>query len=108
MYCFGQTERDYEEYIAKQINGKTEVSVYSGRVDIVTEEYAIEVEKASEWKESIGQALWYGMQTNKKPGIILLILEPEDRKYGVMLISCLQHAGLKSKIKVWFFPENFE
>ena len=43
----------------------------NGRVDIVTDEYAIEVEWANNWKHSIGQALWYSIQTNKKPASYL-------------------------------------
>jgi hypothetical protein len=59
------------------------------------------------WKQAIGQSLWYGIQLNKKPGIVLVMRTLEDRKYGVMLQSTLDHTGLQDKIRVWFYPEDF-
>ena len=53
--------------------GNIEVILEDGsRVDLLTDTHAIEVEKASNWKESIGQSLHYAHLTNKKAGIILL------------------------------------
>ena len=51
-------ERWYQERAAEKLGGKMEVRVSDGRVDIVTETHAIEVEKAAKWKHAIGQALW--------------------------------------------------
>ena len=102
-----QTEAQYIAALADHLNGRTEVAVTSGRADIVTAEYAIEVERAGKWKNSIGQALWYGLQTNKKAGIILLIEEPSQRKYAIQLGSAIAYAGLEDKVKVWFWPDDF-
>lgn len=101
-----------EAYYIKQVNdiqlgGQTEVQVPNGRVDIVTDSHAIEVEWASNWKHSIGQALWYGLQTNKKPGIVLIMKDINERKYGIMLQSAIDYAGISDKIDVWFYPEDF-
>lgn len=104
---FGQNEAYYIEVINKTLKGQTEVKVENGRVDIVTDDNAIEVEWASNWKHSVGQALWYGLQTTKRPGIILLMNNLEDRKYGIMLGSALEFAGIKDKIDVWLYPEDF-
>jgi hypothetical protein len=76
-------------------------------VDITTQEYAIEVEWASKWKQSIGQSIWYAMQTNKKAGIVLIIKNLEDRKHGIRLQSAIDYAGLNNNIKVWYYPEDF-
>ena len=48
---------------------KTEVVLRGGRCDIVTEKYAIEVERASKWHEAIGQAVHYALFLKKKPCI---------------------------------------
>lgn len=104
---YSQNEAHYIDILAAQMNGTQEQKVENGRVDIVTITHAIEVEWASKWKHSIGQALWYGLQTNKKPGIILIMKTVEDRKYGIMLQSALDYAGLTENIKVWFYPEDF-
>jgi hypothetical protein len=103
-----QNESHYINLLVNQLNGVKEQRVQNGRVDIVTATHAIEVEWASNWKHSIGQALWYGLQTNKEPGIILLMKSIDDRKYGIMLQSALDYAGISEKIKVWFYPEDFD
>lgn len=83
------------------------MAVENGRVDIVTSTHAIEVERASNWKHSIGQCLWYAFQTNKEPGIILMMQTLDDRKHGIQLQSALDYAGLVFKVKVWYYPEDF-
>jgi hypothetical protein len=103
-----QTEAQYITWLNDTgFNGQTEQKIQGGRADIVTDIYAIEVEWAHKWKESIGQAMWYGMQTNKKPGIVLLMRSIDDRKYGIMLESALRHAGIYNQFQVWFYPEDF-
>jgi len=102
-----QTEAQYIEALAQHLGGRQEVSVPGGRVDITTTDYAIEVERAGKWKNSIGQALWYGLQTNKKPGIILIIEQASQRKYAMQLSSALTYAGLQDAVKVWYWPEDF-
>lgn len=102
-----QPESYYTKLLAQRLDGVTEHKVQSGRVDIFTDQYAIEVKRASDWKHSIGQALWYAQQTNRQPGIILIMKSMDDRKYGIMLETTLQYAEL-DKVKVWFYPEDFE
>lgn len=97
-------EADFVKIIVDKIGGKTEVPVQSGRVDILTDEYAIEVEHANKWKQSIGQAMWYGFQTEKKPGIILIIKNKSQLKYAIQLESALRNYGLIDKITVWRYP----
>ena len=50
---------------------KTEVKLRGGRCDIVTEKYAIEVDRANKWHEAIGQAAHYALYLKKKPCIAL-------------------------------------
>ncbi len=102
-----QTESQYIDVLAAHLQGKQETAVAGGRIDILTEQYAIEVERAPKWKNSIGQALWYGLQTNKQPGIILLVASPQQRKYAIQLGSALNYAGLNERIKVWLWPDDF-
>ena len=102
-----QHESTYISALAKHLDAKREVPVTSGRVDLVTATHAIEVERAEKWKNSIGQALWYGLQTNRRPGIILIITEPANRKYAIQLGSALDYAGLSDKIQVWLYPDDF-
>ena len=66
-------ETTWSKYLATKLGGIAEYRTEDGsRVDIVTDEYAIEVEWATKWKEAIGQALFYGVMTGRKPAIILM------------------------------------
>ncbi len=108
FFTHAQTEAWYVTEIARHLDGQTEVKVENGRVDIVTRTHAIEVERASNWKHAIGQSLWYALQTNLSPGIVLLVLDAEDWKMGLRLNSTLQYAGLGDKVTVWYYPQDFE
>lgn len=103
-----QRESAYIDLLAVEMNGQTEVAVPNGRVDILTNTYAIEVERARKWKNSIGQALWYAQQTNKAPGIILILESKSDFKYLQMLKSTLNYAGLGERVEVWIYPDDFQ
>ena len=51
--------------------GAAEVPVEKGRVDIVNDKYAIEVDRINKWHEAIGQAIHYAEETGKIPAIAL-------------------------------------
>jgi len=71
MLIFGSTpayskhlyhEQDYQNYFCTEVvEGETEkyLEDNSGRIDCLTDQYAIEVDFASKWAEAIGQALYY-------------------------------------------------
>ncbi len=106
--CAGPShpERWYQVRVAASLGGKMEVPVANGRVDVLTESHAIEVEFASKWKQSIGQALWYSLQTGKTAGVVLIIEKPErDALHAIRLESVI--ADQKLPIRVWRWPEDF-
>lgn len=68
-------ERSETERIAPQFNATTEASGWDQtRCDLLNAEYAIEVEwgHGGKWKEAVGQAVYYSIIHNRKPGIVLL------------------------------------
>jgi hypothetical protein len=101
-------ENEHADFIQTLIGGVREYSVESGRIDLLTDEYAFEIEWANKWKDAIGQAIWYGLQTNKKPGIILLLKSKENYKYYIQLNSALTYANLNERIVVFLYPNDFE
>ncbi|RYD24373.1 MAG: hypothetical protein EOP88_00580 [Verrucomicrobiaceae bacterium] len=99
-------ERWYQERVAASLEGKMEVPVANGRVDVLTASHAIEVEFASKWKQSIGQALWYSLQTGKTAGVVLIIEKQErDAPHAIRLESVI--AAQKLPITVWRWPTDF-
>jgi len=68
---------------------------YGTFVDCLTEDYAIEAEFDSNWKEAIGQSLHYAESTNKNAGILLI----KDKKSKIDYVS-----QLRSVIKEFELP----
>lgn len=88
-------ELEYCREIAAEMTGATlEYHTPDGsRVDILTAEVAFEVDYAPKYAEGIGQSLFYGLATNRRPGLILLIkdFESERRFYLRALAVCSKY-----------------
>lgn len=97
-------ESEYQSLWCKENNGVTEyVLDDKARVDCLTDEYAIEFDFANKWAESIGQSLYYGLKTNKKAGIVLII---EDRNKVDRYIKRLDTVTNQYNIKYWLMYED--
>jgi len=66
-------ERNWSAALASLLFGQTEVPVEGGRVDVLTEHYAIEVDRLEKWHEAIGQAAHYGLKTKRIPAAALMV-----------------------------------
>jgi hypothetical protein len=85
--------------LASKYKAKTEVVLWDRtRVDLLNDEYAIEVEWAPKWAESIGQSLFYAIMTDRKPAVIVLV---KDKKAEARYIYRLQIVAAKHGIKVY-------
>ena len=69
-------ETNWSAALAILLHGQTEAPVESGRVDVLTSTYAIEVDRLDKWHEGIGQAAHYGLLTKKMPAVALIV--PSD------------------------------
>jgi len=69
------------------------------RVDCLTNTYAIEVDFAGKWAEAIGQALFYSAETGKKPGILIIMETPQERRFLKRLRHVIKTYNLP--IRVW-------
>jgi hypothetical protein len=104
-----RTEKDYQiAFNDAYFHGraKMEVSVKYGRIDLLTDEYVVEVDRLEKFHEAIGQALHYAKETGKKPAIAIFMEEQGDEdkeklKYVIRLCGYY-------KIKVWFINEELE
>ena len=91
-------EKEYQKLWCAQHNGKIEyVLDDKTRVDCLTEDYAIEFDFAYKWAEAVGQALYYALMTNKKPGIVLIIEKERDKRN----LKRLEILTEKYNIKLW-------
>jgi hypothetical protein len=86
-------------------HGQAEVRLLDGtRCDCLTDTHAIEFDFAPKWYEAVGQALYYGFQTGKKPGIVLILEGREDYRYWLRLNSTLEH--YRVPIRTWKLEMN--
>ena len=100
-------EKDYQKVWCDAHCGTMEVVLQDkARVDCVTNTHAIEFDFAPKWAESIGQALYYGEVLKKKPGIVLIVENPEkSEKY----INRVKTVAVKSGITLWLmYPEDMK
>ncbi len=77
-----------------------------GRADLLTSDYAIEVDRLENFHEAIGQALHYAKETGKKPAVAFFIIDPkpgDEAKLKYVTWLCNYY-----KIKVWFINEELE
>jgi hypothetical protein len=103
------SEKDFQEAFNRVYfhgKAKMQVPVRYGRIDLLTDEYAIEVDRLEKFHEAIGQALHYAKETGKKPAIAIFIVDhqPGDKeKLKYVMWLCNYY-----KIKVWFINEELE
>lgn len=95
------SEKDYQIKLCNQLNGIMEYRLKDGsRVDCLTDEYAIEVEFSKKWKEAIGQALYYSIETQRQPAIAVIINEKDDN-----YLKRLETVTSEYEIKVFYIKK---
>lgn len=93
-------EKWYQNNWCREHKGETEIVLPDQtRCDCLTDSHAIEFDFGPKWAEAIGQALYYGLQTGKKPGVVLILEDEKDYKYWVRLNSTIERFGLP--IQTW-------
>lgn len=91
-------EKFYQERWCNEHNGIMEYRLPDKtRVDCLTDEYAVEVDFAPKWAESVGQSLYYAERTGKKPGVVLIMEHPGDERFSTRLDVLAD----RYHIKVW-------
>ena len=70
------------------------------RSDCVTDTHAVALELAQDWAKALSHALYYSMQTGKKPGVVLIIEdEKQDLRYWLRLNTTILH--FKLSVETW-------
>lgn len=98
-------EAEYQKSWCEGNNGVMEYkNPDNTRTDCVTDKYAIEFDFAPKWAEMIGQSLYYGIMTGKKPGAVIIV---ENPKRDVSYLKRAQVLAKKYKVKLWTIgPED--
>ena len=98
-------EKVYQEHFCNHFGGIMEYRLKDRtRVDCLLDEYAIEVDFAQKWAESIGQSLYYASQTSRKAAVLLIIEDTQkDKKY----LDRLKNVSEQHKINIWTIDKTF-
>jgi hypothetical protein len=97
-----QKENYYAELWCNSQGGKSEVRTSQNtRVDCLLPDYAVEVDFDNKWAEGLGQALHYGVEMNRRPGVLLIMKDHDGKnrdKYKQRLQSTIDGADLGVKV----------
>lgn len=90
------TESDWQVAFNKKVtHGKLEEKIATGRVDILTNTHAVEVDYVRNYRDAVNQALRYAQETRKKPGIALIVDGERDTVQAVKAVRKLaEEAGV--------------
>lgn len=91
-------EKKIQHILVEKLNGKMEIETKLGFIDVMTEEFIIEIKQVQNWKHALGQILCYSLEYPNKKRIICLfdtntetleflkIIEESLKKYDIELM----------------------
>ncbi|MEA1892184.1 MAG: hypothetical protein U9N33_05665 [Campylobacterota bacterium] len=95
-------EKHYQTLLCNELGGEMEYVLEDRtRVDCLTDEYAIEVDFAKKWAESIGQSLYYAHMTGNKPAVGLILDIDKDTRF----LQRLNLIASKYEIKIFIIDK---
>lgn len=65
-------ESSWRDALATHLEGEQEIAIEAGRIDVLTDQWAIEVDWINKWHEGLGQSLHYADATSRQ-GVLALI-----------------------------------
>lgn len=93
-------EKYWIKGLRQKINGRSEVAIENGRVDIVTDNYAIEVDFFHKWQEGLGQALHYGDVLGKIPTLALIDDDSKSKSDHLSQLKYIETLCTKRGVKL--------
>jgi len=86
----------YQRILCTYFKGVINVPIANGlECDIITRDYAMEVDFCHKWAESIGQSLVYASELNLKPGICLIYNPISDKHFVKLSYPVIKKLGIK-------------
>jgi len=82
-------ESSWRDSLSQRLGGTAEAQVEFGRIDVLTDSYAIEIDFFAKWQEGIGQALHYGDASDRTPCLALILTDPAPDAAKVRYIDQL-------------------
>lgn len=90
-----------------KLGGLAEIRLVDNtRCDCLTKNYAYEVDYASKWAESIGQAVHYARLTKSQAGIAIIVKDVKDFRYAQRLVNTIIEIGYKLELRFILVDEQ--
>ena len=70
-------EASWRDSLAASLEGDGEVRIEGGRIDVLTDDWAVEVDRLHRWHEGLGQALHYSDASGRE-GVLALMLDVQN------------------------------
>jgi hypothetical protein len=110
----GGRESLWRDALSRQWHGQIEKRIEGGRIDVLTDQYAVEVEFPYKWHEGLGQSLHYASATGKQ-GVLAIIayaqgeanLQDKSRHQLEMIEKLCASNGIKMVVLFPNRPEDF-
>ncbi|MGI2908345.1 hypothetical protein [Tolypothrix sp. VBCCA 56010] len=101
-------EQKMSDYLALKLGGVRESINPSGRVDVLTKDYVIEVKVASHWKHGVGQALIYSFYyPDRLPALFLFgsdaplyrdLAKQHCERFGIVYAEAISIESIQSMV----------
>jgi hypothetical protein len=69
------------------------------RIECLTGTHAIKFGVGTDWADALGKALYYGLKSGKKPGVVLILKNEEDNEYWLKLNATIEY--FKLPVETW-------
>lgn len=99
-------ESKLRDAIKTRIGGQSEVSVSTGRIDLLTDEELIEVKNVKGWKDGVGQLLIYGSDFPDRDLRLHLFGKCEIKLLKIIIQKCADFHIYVSWRLDWFSEER--
>jgi hypothetical protein len=97
---FGANEAVWRDALADKWHGRTEVVITYGRIDVLTKDYAVELDFLHKFHECLGQALHYADATGEQGVMALIIESPEEYAENAGRIAWIEEWANKRDVCV--------
>uniref|UniRef100_A0A6C0CBN0 KilA-N domain-containing protein n=1 Tax=viral metagenome TaxID=1070528 RepID=A0A6C0CBN0_9ZZZZ len=84
-------EKEVQKKLHAKYGGEIEAKTPAGRIDLLTDDYLIEIKKYDDWKCALGQLLSYSYDHNDKKLIMYLFDVPINNKIGMIKERCKKY-----------------
>jgi len=90
-YSNRSEEKEIQNLLHKRMGGEIEVKTSTGKIDLLTDKYLIEIKNYNDWKCAIGQLIAYSYEYKNRQKIMYLFGVPQDNILDKISAICAEY-----------------